>query len=360
MALSFAERLDRTMKGDPTLKYEERVSVKEALHTHDAAILIPETVSGIMLESAEPQYLVSPWFQKIRLDGPGKSMTFPAIGALRAHDIAEGAPYPEETLDINLFESPMEVKVSKVGLKVKVTHEMISDSQWDVIAMHLKQAGRAMARKKEEKCFYAFSKYGHTIFDNMLRTQHAEAGTTGKNEHGELNDTMNVADMIDMVIAIMANGYQPTDILLHPLTWSVFMKNDLLGAFSQAALGGYGVDWNSNLNKQHAPAIKLNPDGMAGRMPFPINITFSPFIPINQETKRFDMYCIDRNEIGVMLVKEEMTTEDFDDPSRDMLNLKVKERYGLGLLNEGRAISVAKNIALSPSYPDPVVIRTVS
>jgi len=226
--------------------------------------------------------------------------------------------------------------------------------------MHLKQAGRALARKKEEKCFNLFSKYGHIVFDNMLRNTMPEAGTTGKNEHGALNDTMNTADMIDLVIAVMANGYVPTDILLHPLTWSVFMKNELIGTFSQAALGGYGVDWNSNLNKQHAPSIKLNPDGFAGRMPFPINITFSPFIPFNRHTKRFDMYVVDRNEVGVLLEKEPISTDQFDDPARDILNLKAKERYGLGLLNEGRAVAVARNIALEASYPDPVVVRTIS
>ena len=134
MALTFAERLNRTIKGDRTLKAEERVSVKEALHTADASVLIPEVVSGIMLEAAEPNYLVSNFFQTIRLDGAGNSMTFP-LSEHFVHDIPEGAPYPEETLDINLFESPLEVRVSKVGLKVKITQEMISDSQWDVNAL---------------------------------------------------------------------------------------------------------------------------------------------------------------------------------------------------------------------------------
>ncbi len=31
----------------------------------------------------------------------------------------------------------------------------------------------------------------------------------------------------------------------------------------------------------------------------------------------------------------------------------------LGLLNEGRAVAVAKNIALAPTYPDPAVVRVI-
>jgi hypothetical protein len=33
---------------------------------------------------------------------------------------------------------------------VKITDEMINDSQWDVIGMHLRAAGKALARLKEE------------------------------------------------------------------------------------------------------------------------------------------------------------------------------------------------------------------
>lgn len=357
--MNFKERLVRTINGDRSLKYEERVTVREALTTADAGVLIPEVISGIMLEAAEPRYLVSKWLQPIRFDGVGNTMVFPAIGALRAHDIPEGAPYPEEQLDINLLASPLEVKVTKVGLQVPITQEMISDSQWDVIGYHLRAAGRALGRRKEEKCFNEFSKHGHVVFDNMLRSQIPQAGTTGRDQNGNYNDTMSVSDMIDMIIAVMANGYVPTDILLHPLAWRVFAKNELIGTLSQGALGGYGVNYNSNAQTQYAPTIRINPDGVAGRLPFPISVTFSPFIPVNTVTQRFDMYVVDRNEIGIILEKEPITTDQFEEPARDIINLKVKERYGIGILNEGRAIAVARNIALEASYPEPVVVRTI-
>lgn len=194
--------------------------------------------------------------------------------------------------------------------------------------MHLRAAGRALARKKEEKCFNLFSKAGHIVYDNMLRSQIPDAGTSGKDSNGDLNDTLSTSDMINLFLSLMANGYTPTDVFLHPLTWSVFMQNSLIGAFSQGALGGYGVDWNSNINKQHAPTINLNPDGVSGRLPFPIRVNFSPFIPFNRATQRFDMYVLDRNEVGVLIEKEGISTEQFDDPNRDILNLKAKERYG--------------------------------
>ncbi|MBC7345757.1 MAG: hypothetical protein H5U03_10125, partial [Clostridia bacterium] len=62
---------------------------------------------------------------------------------------------------------------------------------------------------------------------------------------------------------------------------------------------------------------------------------------------------VDRNEVGILLVKEDLSTEEWTDPERDIRAIKVKERYGLGVLNEGKAIAVARNIAFKLSYPIP-------
>ena len=48
-----------------------------------------------------------------------------------------------------------------------------------------------------------------------------------------------------------------------------------------------------------------------------------------------------------------MSTEQFDDPTRDIQALKVKERYGVGILNGGYAIAVAKNIRFAKTWPVP-------
>jgi hypothetical protein len=71
------------------------------------------------------------------------------------------------------------------------------------------------------------------------------------------------------------------------------------------------------------------------------------------------MYIVDRNNIGVLLVKEDISTEQFDDPTRDIKTLKIKERYGIGILNEGRAIMVARNIAYARSFEAPERMYTV-
>ena len=72
------------------------------------------------------------------------------------------------------------------------------------------------------------------------------------------------------------------------------------------------------------------------------------------------MYVIDRHNVGVIVEKEGMTTEDFTDPYRDIRNLKFKERYGIGILDQGKAVATARNIALDVTYEKPMLVRTIN
>ena len=105
--------------------------------------------------------------------------------------------------------------------------------------------------------------------------------------------------------------------------------------------------------------MAMGPESIQGRLPFAFNVMLSPFIPLDKKNKRFDMYVVDRNNIGVLLVKEDLTTEEFREPARDIRNLKIKERYGIGILNEGKAVAVAKNISMAKSYNEPTRIKSV-
>ncbi len=340
-----ALKLEEVIK--ETSKVSRDLTVKEALTTADANILIPKVITQVMTEAAEPVYLASKFFQEVEID-KGRSLEFINFGALRAFDIAEGSEYPNQQLDIAEYGgATTEIKVGKVGLKVQITDEMINDSQWDVIGLHLRAAARAMARKKEEKCFEEFTKHGHIVFDGD-----APAGSplkpSGRGFDGSLNNTLSAEDLVDMAVSIMAAGFTPTDIIMHPLCWALFAKNEMLDSLKVAAFGG-----GAPMQQLKAPDALSAPAGNYG---LPINgltINFSPWVPFDQANKKFDFYIIDRNNIGINLVKDRMTTEQFDDPLRDIQTLKVMERYGLGVLHGGRAIAVAKNIAFKKTYPVP-------
>lgn len=327
-----------------------RLSVQEALNSGDSAILLPKIITGVIREAAEPMYVASQFFTEIRVQN-GTSLQFPSVGVLRAYFVDEAQPFKEETLEFQLHRSTFEVKVRKVGLVIKVTEEMIQDSEWDVIGMHLRHAGRAMARFKEEWLFKELYRHSHIMFDNTSTdsTQH----TTGLGADGNANNTLSVFDFIDLFAGLMYNGYTPTTLLIHPLVWAVFAKNDILGSLGQnIVFPGQNVAYP-------VKDIELGPQSIQSRLPFSFEIILTPFAPIDRVNRTFDMFLLDRDNVGAILVREDMTVDQFDNPERDIRAIRVKERYAPGIYNEGRGIVQIRSVSLTPSYNRPLVVTTV-
>jgi HK97 family phage major capsid protein len=354
MNLELVEKYAKMMSFDGKTSKATRVNVSEALTTADANILIPKVISQVVIEASEPMLLASQFFHKVQLN-EGRSMEFIHFGAIRAFEIGEGMEYPNQTLNLTKqgIAGTVDVKVKKYGLKVQITDEMVSDSQWDVIGLHLKAAGRAMARKKEEVIFEEFNKHGHVVYDaaafaptqaQLDADDLPEGYPNGRGFDGNYNGTLTSENLVDMAVSIMSAGFTPTDIIMHPLCWSLFHKNAMLESATVAAFG-QGTDITDPKAFQTSNALGLN-------------VMFSPFIPFNQEAKTFDFYIVDRNNIGVIVVKDDISTEQFEDPLRDILSLKIKERYGVGILNGGLGLAVARNIKFAKTYPAPARVFT--
>ena len=76
---------------------------------------------------------------------------------------------------------------------------------------------------------------------------------------------------------------------------------------------------------------------------YPFTIIVSPFVPFDPATKLTDLFIFDRNELGALVVDEEVTTEKWRDPTVDIQKLKLREKYGIAIFNEGLGIGVIKN-----------------
>ena len=367
-AIGIYENAARNLIGDFS---EGRVNVREALTTTDAVKLIPRIIEGALREASEPEYLGTKFLQTVNVEGGSNSAVYviPVVGELIASEVNEGGRYNEDAVEFNTIENnQLEIRVKKIGLKVSITEEAVSDSSWDILGINIRKMGRAMARYKEEWVFNSFSSHGHVIFDNDIRDQAPEAGTTGLDKDGNFNSTLSVEDFIDIVLALMSNNFTPTDVIMHPLVWLVFARNSMIGnGMTFGALGGNMVSpWNTIQgtpgpfglhNNGDGQKFILRPEQVQNRLPMPLTINFSPFVSFDKVTKKFDMYCLDRSEVGVLVQKEGLSTENWTDPERDLRNLKCKERYGIGILNHGRSITVAKNIAVDVSYPQPPVVK---
>lgn len=365
-SLNLVEKMARNIHGDFS---QGRASIQEAISSTDTVKLIPKVIEGKLREAAEPEYLGTRFFQTVKVDG-GNSAVYvvPVVGEVTAYEVGEGTRYKETAFDITTIENAtLEIRVKKIGVRVSITEEAISDSSWDILGINVRKMGRAMARYKEEMIFNAFSTHGHTVFDNNLRQAQPAAGTTGLGKDGQYNDTLSVEDFLDLTLALMGNGYNPTDVIMHPLTWVVFARNSMIGnGLTFGALGGNNVHPNGGIqgtpaafgmaNSGNGQKMIMTPEQVQNRLPVPMAISFSPWVKFDKLTKRFDMYVVDKSEVGIIAQREALSTGNWTDPEKDIRNLKAKERYGIGVLNNGRAITVAKNIAVAPSYPAAPVI----
>jgi hypothetical protein len=327
----------------------DQVTILEAMSTPDAPILFPKAVSNVMKEAAEPLYLVTPLLSLVRLNKV-RSMEFPAVNAIQAAEIPEGQEYPEQQL---VFAKQAEGKVSKKGVKIAFTDEIIDDSQWDVFGMHVRAASRAMARLKEQIALARFSEAATTCFDN---TDPAFPDTTGLDINGTANYSLSLDDVIDMFAAIMAENHVATDMIMHPLAWAIFAKDPIIRTFN--VIGNASV-YAANLKGVRGEYG--NYTGAASALnqtaPFGINVIVSPFVSFTPKVTgatpsvaMTDIFVIDRNECGVLMVRDEMSTEEFDDPTRDIRYLKLKERYDIVILGDGEGIQVARDVNLVKNY----------
>ena len=322
---------------DGYIDADNRVTIKEAFASPDAAALFPKVLSRTLKEAAEPQLLVTPLLSTVRL-GKGRSLEFPAVNAIQAAEIPEGQEYPEQAL---AFAKQVEGKVSKKGVKLAFTEEVIADSLWDIVGLHVRAAGRAMARLKEQIALSRFKDAATIVFDNDSGSYD---DTTGLDIDGAANKTITWDDIIDMAAVLMAENHIPTDFILHPLMWSVFLKDSIFHAGGAAS--AVGTSWGYRPQSAEGALNATAPMGL--------NVLVSPFVSFTAKSgatpAKSDFFLIDRNEVGTLLVKDDMSTDQFDDPSRDLRSLKMKERYDIVMLGDGEGITVAKNVRLSRNY----------
>lgn len=359
----------------------KRIEVRDALATPNAAMWLPKVFSNIVKEAAEPLLVGASLLNRVEWTG-GQTVTFPAVGALDAADVAEGMAYPERTAQMG--GATVTASIAKSGLAIKFTDEMLKQSQFDVMNMHLRQAGRALARHKEKKIFNYISAMGTTVFDNLNPTASLNGVTHGRGFDGSANGSCIVDDIFDCYVQNLLQGFTPDTLLMHPLSWAMFIKDPILrtialmsggstwfatasgkpsdrAPWDNSSNGGLGVSGGQNIvpggNAGSATATPLtgypqtltSAPQLPSYFPFPFRIIVSPFVRFNPSTKLTDIHMFDSNELGALLVAEDITTEEWRDISVDITKVKLRERYGIGILHEGQGITVMRNIKVIPN-----------
>jgi hypothetical protein len=346
-------RSDRSRpRGVPNL------SMKEAVHSADFKILFPKVISDTLQQPIEPTYIGQGLLARtIQVDG-ARIMEFPTLGAIRAFELADSQEPPEQ--DPAFSKNITEIRVRRFGLKLEFSNEVLDESQWDILALYTNAAGNAMMRKKEELIFNEYETRAITIFNNA--STNTALHTTGVGSDGTTpNATFDHMDLLDMMAALGTNGYNPTDVIVHPMAWAIWAKDPFL-RFQLMYKGGVG---------QTLGNFSQEPAGIQTYMPFGLNVVVSPFQTIAYNTSLSTglsgftshystITVVDRNSSLLVLQRTPMSMVQWENPIRDIRSMAFHEKYGLSILNGGRSAVVAKNVRIAVNYQPLYTIRTVT
>jgi len=359
---------NRGRRPDDPDKVMSMLAFLDAISTPDSINYLPYIVQSTAREVVEPTAVVSQLMVQLNWQG-SMVMNIPTIGPTgTAQDIPEGGEYPEFSLHTG--PGTQITTIGKSGVAFKFTEEMKRYSQWDIVNLHLRAAIRDLVRLKEQKCLSMLLSSGVTAFDNVNYNASSTiiGPTTGRSSDGAGNGSVTMDDIFDAYGIGLENGFVMDTIILHPLTWILWVKDPILRAFALQSGGGvFFAGWNGSpvnggdtiFGGLGSPAVTPRttntspvdpnvPGTFGPMMPsylgIPFRIVVTPFMPYNPVTRLTHIIMMASGNAGALITDEGITIDEVPDKLRDMTKIKLRERYAVAPLNEGYGVVNIKNV----------------
>jgi len=374
----------------------KRVVLKDLLTSAELSQLVPNVIQQITYDAAILNLHILPsLFRRIALKEGTQQLVIQAIGEVQAGMISEGGEYPE-AFPSGTHRQTIRIITQKYGLKLSVTDEALSAAPFDVLNMWLNCAGRALARIKEQRAATMLCEEGLTIFDNGAPGASERGCTTGRDISGIQNGSMTYDDLYEMYIYQRVRRFEPDTLLINPLAYRIFIKDQLTmemlqnGAHWNNILGNPAPGWGTTfqgLGYRTTATGRSTPGGTTSRIgasPWvttlnPLGATFytqpqygpfgnmrvivSPFVPFTENGGQWTdkdgvthtvntchILMIDSTRCGIFVEAQGIRNDEWDDPERDIRYTKLSERWGMNILEQGKGVSVAFNVNVTPNY----------
>lgn len=382
LALARLDSIFRNNGYDP--ETERHVAMKDTLDITGAAFLIPRVLTTFVQEGLEPLLIGTSLLQRIDYV-PGMQTVFPAIDVLTAREVGDGMALPIHDIHVGGAQT-FGVSVRRHGLALRISQRFIDASTYPWLQWWMKLAGQALARHKEEYIFSFITSLGVSVFDNAVASRTAGATiqpvkghTTGRNLKGQFNGSMTMDDIYDMYAQILMQGFIPDTLLVHPMTWLMWVKDAQLRDFAITAGGGsffanftgnpaakaYEGQYNfqglgpglgqsgtytqgtlggAQGKVQNLPQTQRSGPVLPSYLGMNFRIVVSPFVRFDPITRTTDMMMFDSKSLGAMIVDEDPHVNSWTEPMYSIQNIGIEESYGFGILNEGQGIATAKNV----------------
>jgi len=391
-------KLDTVFRSNGYDEDGEHVTMADAMDVPNAAFLVPRVLTQFVQEGVEPMLIGSSLLQRIEYV-PGMQTVFPAIDTLNAREVGDGMGLPIFNINVGGGQT-YGVSVKRHGLMLRIAERFVDQSSYPWLNWWVKLAGQALARHREEYIFNWITSLGTLVFDNSTaarttngsglvasgQAQPVKGVTTGRNIMGGFNGSMTMDDIYDLYATNLTQGFIPDTLLVHPMTYLMWVKDPTLREFAIQAGGGnffqaftgnaaakafegqynfHGLGQGLGQTGQFKAGVQQSTGQTGTAQGLPQNqtsaptllnylglnftILVSPFVRFDPLARTTDIMLFDRRNLGALIVDEDPHVNSFNDPHYNIRNIGVEETYGFGILNEGQAITVAKNVAIRPN-----------
>lgn len=371
----------------------------DLLQTKELTRFVEASIVEIMRDAIQPNLVVVPnLFTQIMLDAPVPSIRITTVGQTRVHEIAEGADYKESDFEMDEEAQRVDITIKKYGGLIRITEEALQMNMVDLVRMWIQKMGTTMAQHKEKVALQMINRFGTVILDGVNPANSILGLPTGRGIDGAANGTMTMNDFLDFWAHLQMRGFNGDTLVMNPMAWKLFMTNaetreivvnNGILASNKMPNGSYAPGWGTSFNglgERHVATglTSIDPSGtekvgisaftgalttnhnlsMLGNtfqlapgsmMPGALKLIITPYAGYRAAATPSgayltDVYLIDSSACGVLVQKELPTIEEFSDPWKDIRVTKARERYGFGILEQGKGIAIAKNIVIDRNY----------
>ena len=367
---------------------DEHFEIKDVFTSEDLSPFIPAAITKIVREAKEPELLIVPnLFKKVNVK-KGRAINVISVdtSAVEAGEISDfQKDWPIVNINRAATGEQIFFDVSTHGLIIQFSDEVIDDSEWDILNLWLEAAGKALARHKEQYAIRLLNEAGKNepIFDNANPSASEKGVTTGLNVAGSYNGSLTLVDLFQMFAYMILRGFTPDTLIMHPLAWAMFVTDPEMKEVVTVGLnklpegspapgwptgfGGFGLRTKATGNEEGAsPWVwTLNPWGASFQvkpkgMPVPFKILVSPYMWLGTVGSANEasivgkpvthLYMADSSACGALLQKQDVTTTDWKDPLSEIRFLKIWEKWGMAVFQQGKGLVAARNIVIDKNY----------
>lgn len=264
-------------------------------------LLIPKLIMPAMIEEVDkvllPREMAAQVWSPNQIQGSSFSVNLETVDTMSIRQVGEGAEVP---LDAQGYESVTFTPV-KYGVAIRITREMMEDSQFELLQRNVRLAGKRFAENE--------TKLVLTALDGANSTTAGGAQITIAN----ITESMQDLEDVDFVGTDMIVGNEVVNDLRNI---DVFVEADKAGNTEMMQRGFVGTIFGMNVAR-YSSSTKVAP---------------------STDHKKF-AYVFDRAQAYGIAIKRDLTVENFTLPTFDMEGAVVTQRIDVKLL---RSTAVSK------------------